>query len=422
MSVHDARISRGVKAEAKRDGSEREAGRASSHREHGLWSFLTWSFFLSQLLAAQQLIGAAANAAEAADEAQTSSDPSATHALIRQATGSMLETGPAAEEAGPAQEPGTLASDLASPASHLLPGTGLPHELELSLEASGNVSQGGTGFEALSDVTQLAAAEPAAGPGLPGVPPTAVDPSGGDPVIPPVPDPVLPPAPDVIEDVVDNLDPVMEGVVSPLLDTVGELLGTLDPVLASVTEPVLDIVGELTETLDPIIDQVVAPVIEIAGDLLPTLETVGEPIAAPLLASIGGLGEDTGPIGSLIGLASDSLEGALDTEEILASGGSVLLEELPVISDISLDDLFSGGGYTDYGLELQVTVATEPEGGAPDASVSASASPSDTELALQTDLDSPGLIEGTVQALGNNIALPSALEGLGLRGLGDLWG
>jgi hypothetical protein len=181
---------------------------------------------------------------------------------------------------------------------------------------------------------------------------------------------------------------VVEAVAAP----VGEIVETLDPVITSVAAPVVDTVGEVVETLDPVIDAAVAPVIETASELTGTLDN-----------------------------ATDPLSGALaDAGEVLASGGSVELEELPVVGDIALDDLFSGDGYTDYGLELQVGVESSPDGGAPDAT--ATASPTDTDVALGTDLDSAGLISGTVETLGVNVASPSISDGLGLRGLGDLWG
>jgi hypothetical protein len=89
VTAHDLKLLREAKPAARRDRPERDAGGATPHRERGLWSFLTWSFFLSQLLAAQQLIGAAANSAEAAEDPTASSDAATAEAMARQAALSM---------------------------------------------------------------------------------------------------------------------------------------------------------------------------------------------------------------------------------------------------------------------------------------------------------------------------------------------
>jgi hypothetical protein len=209
---------------------------------------------------------------------------------------------------------------------------------------------------------------------------------------------------------------VIDEAVAPVVAAVADVTETLEPVIDEAVAPVVAAVADVTETLEPVIDEAVAPVVAAVADVTETLEPVIDEAVAPVIETASEL---TGTLGD----ATDPLSGALaDAGEVLASGGSVELEELPVVSDITLDDLFSGGGYTDYGLELQVSVESGPDGGAPDATVTASASPTDTDVALATDLDSAGLISGTVETLGVNITSPSISDGLGLRGLGDLWG
>ena len=52
----------------------------SAQRERGLWSFLTWSFFVSQLVTAGSFFGSPARAAGEADPTPTSTDPSTAQA------------------------------------------------------------------------------------------------------------------------------------------------------------------------------------------------------------------------------------------------------------------------------------------------------------------------------------------------------
>ena len=66
-----------------RDASRRQErardprGRLAERREKGLWSFLTWSFFLSQVATMQQASAAQAQAGGTGDEAGPTSDPAA---------------------------------------------------------------------------------------------------------------------------------------------------------------------------------------------------------------------------------------------------------------------------------------------------------------------------------------------------------
>ncbi|HXF53130.1 MAG TPA: hypothetical protein VNK52_03305, partial [Hyphomicrobiaceae bacterium] len=127
------------------------------------------------------------------------------------------------------------------------------------------------------------------------------------------------------------------------------------------------------------------------------------------------------PVGEIAETLSPVVAAAAEpVVDVVASGGDVLLDNLPTVS--SLDDLFSGGGYTQYGLELQISLEGGEPGTLPDVSIDVSAQPSQTDVALQTDLDGANIVVGGIQTLGMNILPPATLEGLGLRGLGDLWG
>src|SRR4051812_34114379 len=58
-----------------------QSAMASAHRERGLWSFLTWSFFISQVLAAGNFVGSSAHAASETDAAPAPTD----HASVQAA-------------------------------------------------------------------------------------------------------------------------------------------------------------------------------------------------------------------------------------------------------------------------------------------------------------------------------------------------
>lgn len=66
MQAQQAYVARSRRAEG-RDLTQRTLVQAPPHKERALWNFLTWSFFLAQVLAAEQFIGAQARASESLD-------------------------------------------------------------------------------------------------------------------------------------------------------------------------------------------------------------------------------------------------------------------------------------------------------------------------------------------------------------------
>ena len=66
MHAQNAYASRNRKLED-RALAQRALVQPPPHKERALWNFLTWSFFLAQVLAAEQFIGARANAADSPD-------------------------------------------------------------------------------------------------------------------------------------------------------------------------------------------------------------------------------------------------------------------------------------------------------------------------------------------------------------------
>jgi|GEM_PF-3886156 len=482
MSIETGRVARHANPEAIGDRLKHNLTSAAPQRERGLWTFLTWSFFLSQLLAAQQLIGTAANTAEAAEE--TSQSTQSSNAQSARVASATVEGGSLAPEANEFEDDDTALAHigLAFPPFDRPTGPNSGHHIGPSPEASPDAAYGVRPLAA-ADLVTLPATQ--GEPGFTSVPSTA-SPTAQDPGGPRLLDPILDPIEDVVEDVVGLLDPVIDDILSPVGDTVDDVIAALAPLTDAVLDltgdvvgdvgdvtgalaPVVEAVGEVVETLEPVVEQVVAPavavvgdagealapvveavaapvgeiaetlspvvasatepVVEAVGEVVETLEPVVEQVVAPAVAVVGDAGEALAPVVEAVAAPVGEIAETLSpvapsaTEpvvDVVASSGSVLLEGLPAVS--SLDDLFSGGGYTQYGLELQVSLEGGELSALPDASIEVSAQPSQTDVALQTDLDGANSVAGSVQTLGMNILPPSPLEGLGLRGVGDLWG
>ena len=214
-----------------------------------------------------------------------------------------------------------------------------------------------------------------------------------DPVVEQVVAPVLGIVGDVVGDVVQVLDPVVEQVVAPVIGIVGDVVGdvvqVLDPVVEQVVAPVIgivgDVVGDVVQVLDPVVEQVVAPVIgivgDVVGDVVQVLDPVVEQVVAPVRASARRIvGRWRTPwcrpsiplsrrCSRLSAPVADIVGGPLAALLGLGSGGGAPIIVTPVVSrllaaawtsrarrasgSLPLDDLFSGGGYTDYNLALQ---------------------------------------------------------------------
>jgi hypothetical protein len=482
---------------AARHGSEK-AGvltRTPRQRESGLWNFLTWSFFIAQVVAAYQLTVSSAMAAEAAQDAgqsDASVDPETIAAAIAALNGieSAIEqlTGGVA---GQSTDPGGAAVDMATDA----PGRAV--DADVAAEVA---DDGGSAHRAQSsgaDVSEMDSSDGQqaalidAGDGLGSVLGPVID------VVDNVLDTVIPPVGGLVGGLVDVLDPVVDGVVEPLAGVVGELVGALEPVLDAVVapvagltktlvgslEPVLDpllspvlgltesvielaeplldpilvpavgVIEEVLQSLDPVIDpvtglassltaplgdalspvveaaaEVLAPVTSVVNDLTSPLEGIADtvlsplaPVVAPLIEPL--LGPVTGQLSILDGLSGDAPADSGGAQGISLSqlldlgvgGGPIVLDAvgataesapgLPVVSN--LDDLFSGGTYTEYNLALQSGSTTADGLGA---------SLDESLDALVANLDAGALlsVDTSEQTTGTGGGLSSVLGG-GLR-------
>ena len=403
-----------------RDSSRRQErtrdpqGRLAERREKGLWSFLTWSFFLSQVATMEQASAAEAQEGGTADEAGPASDASAGQA----ARNAFLPIEPAIvaemQEAAPPATPQGLAQQATAPTAFL---AGAPGEMA-GATAQDNNSSDAPQTSAAPDTEAATKLLVAAAPDLDGgaaALPSGEGPADADPII----GPVLGSVGEVLGDVIQVLDPVLEQVVAPVLGSVGDVLGdvsqVLDPVLEQVVAPVLgsagDVLGDVVQVLDPVLEQVVAPVLGSAGDVLGDVVHVLDPVVAPVADVL------SGPLGALLGLGSNG--GApIVVASVVASSGSIDFEAGPAAASLPLDDLFSGGGYSDYNLTLQASVspgANPALGGIlPGLDIAAELN----ELNVLTGGNAPAEGGPDTQGSAPHIGLPSLLGDTGLHWLG----
>lgn len=396
-----AEKSRGRRPDASPTAKTAALGRS---REMGQWSFLTWSFFLSQVLSAEQFVAGAA----AANEANPESGPEQGYPDAQSRTNS---TNPAANGIGHHGDDatGALATVLGSN-----PGN-VP---VLNFGGAAALTNGGVSAHAsfgsdaasadkpilLSGALLNTAALPSdgdadqhdrwEGTGLPQVlAPLGFDPGGEELNLGHVLAPVLA----IVGDVAVSLPPVAAALelslqtVGGVTDIAGGILQTVATDLSTVTEPLLG------TALPKAVDVLTGGTANIGGVLHSTSDLLHEPLAGPI-----GSPAMQGPVGSI-------------GPNILASGGTLAFPDLPAGVHGAIDTLFSPlGGYTDYSLSLQ-NIGHGANGTTP-------AIPTAGNLfsALLDHLTHDAQPDGTTpHGHTSGLALPSALDELHLRGLGD---
>jgi len=282
-------------------------------RQQGLWNFLTWSFFISQVLAAESFVGASAHAAGDTESAPSSGGSSAAQAQagLTRSPNDMLAREPGDTQAaaqGSESHPAALLHTMGGQPSH----------------ASAATAASDTGATGAADHMTAADAGSADGElllraanseSLADLQAATLDQTVGS-------------TADTLGDVVGSLGGAVGNSVSPVLGavgdivgTIGDLLGSLDATLDHALSPVLGAVGDVVGSVEQLVEHAVAPVIAAVGNIVGSLETILEQAAAPL--------------GDLLG--------SLD---IIGSKGSILVPETPLLGKLHLDDLFSNGSYT----------------------------------------------------------------------------
>ena len=320
-----------------------------SEKRRGSWSFLTWSFFLAQTIAAEKFFGSGARAGENDDAGATRSND--------QSKLPSDETAAAAAWGAGGQDAGDGRIDAQSPLNGA-PGLPLPGVSQAAADyfgagstgspnASESDSSGGGGSS--SDTDQPLADSEALGDSS-AIPPASEIPANA-------PDDIIPP-PDVIDAGID---------IGPDLDTDLDLELNLDPV----AEAGLGLELGLGDGADlglelglgsPLADglalgtEVSLDVNLLGGD--PSLDLgIGVGATSPLLsasidASIDQVAQDAIPGEFVTSVVSNTTTGLEPLQQVGAvSSGDVIAFSGRATSNLT-DDLFTGGRYTDYGLEL----------------------------------------------------------------------
>jgi hypothetical protein len=321
-----------------------------SEKRRGSWSFLTWSFFLAQTLAAEKFFGSGARAGENDDAGATRSNDQSK--IPSDETASAAAWGPGGQDAGDGrtidgQTPLNGAQGL------LLPGVsqavsdysgagsaGSPN----GSGSDGSGGGGGSSSDLGQPLSSLADSEALGDSSA--IPPGSEIPTNA-------PNDIIPP-PDVIDAGID---------IGPDLDTDLDLELNLDPVADAGLGLELGLGDGADLGLDlglgsPLADglaletEVSLDVNLLGGD--PSLDLgIGVGATSPLLsASIDQVSQGAIPgefVTSVISNTTTELEplqqvGAVSSGDVIAfSGGAT--------SNLT-DDLFTGGRYTDYGLAL----------------------------------------------------------------------
>jgi hypothetical protein len=397
--------------------------RPSKGREQGQWSFLTWSFFLSQILAAEQAVAMAAQPGATTEEAATHADPASA----------------AGPNSGMLLSPEAMALAIAGEAGGGTPGQALdiPHvgfgdfaavkgapegEADWAVRLSGREATGASqGIDAFAAVDGDSGAEL-------GHPLTAE---------PPLLDPIVGPVVNIVGDVIHVLDPVVDGVVAPMLDLVGDILGGVVQVADPLLDITADLLGGVVQAADPLLDvttnllggvvQAADPLLDVTTNLLGGVVHAADPLldiptdllgdvvqaADPLVDNVVGpvLGTLGGPLDALLGLVSN--DGAAEYA-VVAGSGSLDFEAAPPLAGTLLNEVFKAGSYTEFGLSLHGETPTGT-GSAP-AMGDDIADQAQDILAAIAGHAPPA--ESQPSASHNHSSLPHLVSDIGLHGLG----
>ncbi|ODT26037.1 MAG: hypothetical protein ABS54_07970 [Hyphomicrobium sp. SCN 65-11] len=422
-------------------------------RERGLWSFLTWSFFLSQLAIGNAFASGAAQAGGGVDlnAPEGTSNPSNTaNALGTPDFRAVSMSEP--QSAGP---PTATAQEMAS-AVNAGPKAGGAEQHDAAGEAGtavhAAIAQGASGAESTQAVVEEASSDGLPPTDAPGVMPGSELPPAGE--LPPVLGGVLPPVLETVNDLIGGLGPTLDGLVVPVVETIDDLASVLGPTLDHVLAPVESLVdgvlGGLQPTLDPLVASVatlaeglgelVEPVGSVAGEIMtladPILDAV-EPVLSPVMNAVDAAASILDPVvdvaapvvnviepvtAPLLQSFASSVEPVLEIlppnigsggllsglfggggSDAVASSGSI---EFSATAEAAGHDLFQAGTYTEFGIALQETPSGD-DAGAGDLLGNVA----DTVGALLGDADDNG--QGVPSLIGN------LHHEIGLRGLGE---
>jgi hypothetical protein len=319
-----------------------------SERRRGSWSFLTWSFFLAQSIAAEKFFGSGARAAENDDAGATGSNGQSQ--TPSDETAAAAAWGPGGQDAVDGRV--DAQTPLNGAQGPLLPG--------VSQAASDYSEAGSTGSPNASESDSSGGGGSSSDSGQPLSSVADSEPLGDSSTIPPAseipasaPDDIIPP-PAVIDAGID---------IGPDLDTALDLELNLDPVADAGLGLELGLGDGTNLGLDlglgsPLADGLALETeVSLDVDLLggdPSLDLdldVGA--TSPLLnASIDQVTQDAIPGEFVTSVVSNTTTGLEPLQEVGAvSSGDVIAFSGGTTSNLT-DDLFTSGRYTDYGLAL----------------------------------------------------------------------
>ncbi len=367
-------------------------------RERGLWSFLTWSFFLAQMAVGNAFAAGAAQAGSAAD--LNAPDSAGNSSNGANALGTPDFGAVSLGEPQPEVVP-VAAAQLQANALNAAAKVGGIEQLDMTSDA---------GLAARAAMAQSAEASEDA---------QAVGEDGGSTTLPPdssagvIPDidlpPIvgLPPLLDTVGDVVQGLGDTLEGALVPVVETVEDLASVLGPTLEHVLSPVStlvdNVVDGLQSTADPLLapvanlaegigGEIIEPIGSVAGEIMaladPILDAV-EPVLSPIMNVVDAAEPILDPVVNAVAPVADLVEPFVQPVlEPLAPVAEPVLEILPldignsgllgglfgvrgeadvVAGSGSLEfaadakasgyDLFQAGTYTEFGIALQGTPA-----------------------------------------------------------------
>ncbi len=326
-------------------------GLQAPQRERGLWSFLTWSFFLSQLAVGNAFTAGAAQAGSGVDLKETGDASNAAKASSALGTPDFRAISMAEPQfaAPPVAAQPILGEVIASPKPAGVEQLDLTSDAGLGVQAA--LAQSSAAAETMQlvgddDGVSLAPEVP------PGVMPGVELPSTID--LPPVLGGVLSPVLETVDNLVDSLGSTLDGLLVPVVQTLGDVASVFGPTLDHVLAPVDTLVDGVGGGLQPTLDSALgltAGVPTVLGELVEPILQPLAPVTEPLLEML--------PLNIGNGGLLSGLFGSNGGSDAIASSGSL---EFAAQAEVTSHDLFQAGTYTEFGIALHETSASSETG------------------------------------------------------------
>ena len=379
------------------DGAKESAAR-SRHKEGGTWTFLTWAFFISQLIGSEQFVGAAA-AASPDESAQSPNAPMLDSSVLSPGLASLMGTAGTTAEESQSQP---IADDPPEGRGSVAQASGVQSHFARADNASSNprfaadVADGGD-IGLFSHISWS--------------------------------DEYLPASANLIDGAVQPITQTAHSLAEMLTDAIDIVLHPLPPVIGELAEAIADTAFSATSDLDTLVTDgattVLSNVDGLANSVGQNVENVVDqllpgggqvPVLTSALSAVANtLGTPAeGPHPSLgvelIGYRLDNND-AQTVDKVVASSGEIVFRQSQP-ADSGANDLFSGGLYTDYHLAFRA--ALQPSG----FESGAIAAPSSSDL-LDHSLPIPDHGSTTSNDESLLISQPIILDDMAHRSLGD---